>query len=100
MVKISLNDLDNELTEKELLELEQAEKMAPVFDDDSPSMTREQLLQFKRINQESRKKQVVSLRISPATLMKAKQYGKGYTGLLSRLLDAVIDDEELIRRCI
>ena len=31
---------------------------------------------------------------------KAKQYGKGYTGLLSRLLDAAIDDEELVRKCI
>ena len=29
-----------------------------------------------------------------------KQYGKGYTGLLSRLLDAAIDNEELVRKCI
>ena len=35
-----------------------------------------------------------------ATLKKAKQYGKGYTGFLSRLIDAAIDDEELVRRCI
>ena len=45
-------------------------------------------------------KPTISLRISPVTLQKAKQYGKGYTGLLSRLLDVAINDEELVRKCI
>jgi uncharacterized protein (DUF4415 family) len=71
-----------------------------VFDEGSPAMTPEQLQQFKRINRENRTKPTISLRISPATLKKAKQYGKGYTALLSRLLDAAIDDEELVRKCI
>lgn len=74
--------------------------MPPVFDEDSPEMTAEQLLQFKRMNHENRIKQTVSLRLSPDTLKKAKQYGKGYTSFLSRLLDAAIDDEELVRKCI
>ena len=81
-------------------ELENAEKKEPVFDDDSPLLMKEQLMQFKRINRENRTKPTISLRISPATLKKAKQYGKGYTGLLSRLLDAAIEDEELVRKCI
>ena len=100
MVKMKLSDLDKDLTEEERLELEAAEKKEPVFDDDSPLMMKEQLMQFKRINHENRTKPTISLRISPATLKKAKQYGKGYTGLLSRLLDAAIDDEELVRKCI
>ena len=100
MVKMSLNELNKELTPEEVHELEAAEKKEPVFDDESPLLMKEQLMQFKRINHENRTKPTVSLRISPATLKKAKQYGKGYTGLLSRLLDAAIDDEDLVRRCI
>ena len=100
MVKMSLNELNKELTPEEVQELEAAEKKEPVFDDESPLLMKEQLMQFKRINHENRTKPTVSLRISPATLKKAKQYGKGYTGLLSRLLDAAIDDEDLVRRCI
>ena len=100
MAKITLNELTPELTNEELQELEAAESMTPVFDDDSPAMTTEQLLQFKRINRENRTKQTISLRISPDTLKKAKQYGKGYTSLLSRLLDIAINDEELVRKCI
>lgn len=100
MVKMNLNDLNTELTAEEMQELENAEKKEPVFDDDSPLLMKEQLMQFKRINRENRTKPTISLRISPATLKKAKQYGKGYTGLLSRLLDAAIEDEELVRKCI
>lgn len=100
MVKMNLNDLNTELTEEELRELDAAEKKEPVFDEDSPLMMKEQLMQFKRINRENRTKPTISLRISPATLKKAKGYGKGYTGLLSRLLDIAINDEELVRKCI
>lgn len=100
MVKMNLHDLSPELLPEKLEELDAAERKAPVFDADSPAMTPEQLQQFKRINRENRTKPTISLRISPATLKKAKQYGKGYTALLSRLLDAAIDDEELVRKCI
>jgi len=97
---MTLSELDNGLTDEELSALEAAEARPPVEDEDSPEMMFEQLMQFKRVNRENRTKPTISLRISPATLKKAKQYGKGYTGLLSRLLDAAIDDEELVRRCI
>lgn len=100
MVKMTMNDLNTELSAEELRELEAAEKKQPVFDEDSPSMTMEQLMQFKHMNRQNRTKPTISLRISPATLQKAKSYGKGYTGLLSRLLDAAIDNEELVRKCI
>lgn len=100
MVKMTFNELSQDLTDEELRELEAAEKADPVFDEDSPAMMHEQLMEFKRINHESRTKPTISLRISPATLKKAKEYGKGYTGLLSRLLDAAINDEELVRKCI
>ena len=100
MARINGKDLKKGLNNEELKELKQAEEMRPVFDADCPFMSEEQLKEFKRVNRENRTKATISLRISPETLKKAKQYGKGYTGLLSRLLDAVIDDEELIRKCI
>ncbi len=100
MVKISMSDLGPELTAEEAAEIRSAAEEFPVFDEDSPAMNMAQLMEFKRINRENRTKPTISLRISPATLKKVKQYGKGYTGLLSRLLDAAIEDEELVRKCI
>ena len=100
MVKMTMNELSQELTDEELRELEAAEKKEPVFDDDSPMLMREQLMQFKRINHENRTKPTISLRISPATLKKATHHGQPSTGRLSRLLDASIDAEDLVRKCI
>lgn len=100
MVKMSIKDLDRTLSGEEMQGLAAAEQMQPVFDADSPEMTAGMLLQFKRMNQEERNKQTVSLRLSPKTLKIAKSYGKGYTSFLSRLLDEAIQDEELVRKCI
>ena len=100
MVKMSINDLDRTLSGEEMQELAAAEQMQPVFDADSPEMTADMLLQFKRMNQEERNKQTLSLRLSPKTLKIAKSYGKGYTSFLSRLLDEAIQNEELVRKCI
>lgn len=100
MVKMSIKDLDRTLSDEEMQDLAAAEQMQPVFDADSPEMTADMLLQFKRMNQEERNKQTVSLRLSPKTLKIAKSYGKGYTSFLSRLLDEAIQDEELVRKCI
>ena len=100
MVKMSIKDLDRTLSGEEMQDLAAAEQMQPVFDADSPEMTADMLLQFKRMNQEERNKQTVSLRLSPKTLKSAKSYGKGYTSFLSRLLDEAIQNEELVRKCI
>lgn len=100
MVKMSIKDLDRTLSDEEMQELEAAEQLHPVFDADSPEMTADMLQQFKRMNQEDRNKQTVSLRLSPKTLKIAKSYGKGYTSFLSRLLDEAIQDESLVRKCI
>ena len=99
MVKMKLSELMGAPTDNELRELEEAEKKVPVFDEDSPEMTAEQLIQFKRMH-EDRTKQTVSLRLSKSTLKKAKAYGKGYTSFLSRLLDEAINNEELVRKCV
>ncbi|MCR5824113.1 MAG: hypothetical protein K6G60_06765 [Lachnospiraceae bacterium] len=56
MAKMTLNGFSNEITEQEALELEAAEKMAPLFDEDSPALTLDQLRQFKRINHQNRTK--------------------------------------------
>ena len=73
MVKTTLHELNVPLTDEELREIESAERKAPVFDEDSPAMNMEQLMQFKRMNRENRTKPTISLRISPATLQKARR---------------------------
>ena len=100
MMKMSLNDIGINLSDEELLELEDAEKKDIIFDDDSPEMTMDMLNQFKRMNQQKRVKQTVSIRLSPKAMDFSKAYGKGYTSFLSRLVDAALDDENLVKKCV
>ena len=100
MVTISMNELSYDLTDNERKELEDAARKPVVYDEDCPELTEEMLAQFKRVNREERVKQTVSLRLSPDTLKKAKALGKGYTSILSRLLDLAINDTELLKKCL
>ncbi|MBQ7918539.1 MAG: BrnA antitoxin family protein [Lachnospiraceae bacterium] len=96
-------DGKRKLTWKEKKEIKEAAKRPIVFDEDCPELTDEQLEEFQRVAQERRKarqKQVLTLRVSASTMKKAKALGKGYTGILSRLLEMALDDPEMIKKCL
>ena len=46
------------------------------------------------------KKEVVAIRLSHSTVEKAKSYGKGYTGFLSRLIENAMNDKNLVSRSL
>ena len=69
-------------------------------DEDCPELTMEQLAKFRRIsaaNREERCKQTVTLRLSPQALRRAKALGKGYTSVLSRILESALENPDIIR---
>lgn len=85
------------------MEIENAKRHDIVFDEDSPEITEEMMEQFRRVakeKREERQKQVLTLRVSAETMKKAKSLGKGYTGILSRILEYALNDPEIIRRCL
>lgn len=92
-----------DITEKQLMEIENAKRHDIVFDEDSPEITEEMMEQFRRVakdKRQERQKQVLTLRVSAETMKKAKSLGKGYTGILSRILEYALNDPEIIRRCL
>lgn len=94
-------DIYRELTPEELNTIEAAKKRPIVFDDDNPELTDEELKNFKRVsleNRADRNKQTVTLRLSPQALKKARSLGKGYTSVLSRILEEALKDNDTIRK--
>ncbi len=93
-------ELTEPLTDEQKKMLEKL-KTKPVHpDDDCPELTSEQLSQMVRIselNREERKKQTVTLRLSPQALRTAKSLGKGYTSVLSRILESALSDADVIK---
>lgn len=93
-------DLNAPLTveQKQMLEALKTRPVQP--DEDCPELTEEQLGQLTRVSEMrrgERRKQTVTLRLSPGALKTAKSLGKGYTSVLSRILENALKDTELIK---
>ncbi len=99
-MRIKASDLGRELSPEEIQELDAAASRPIVYDEDSPQMTPEMLAEFKRVRQISRNKQTASIRLSEKAQKFSRAYGKGYTSFFSRLIDAALDDEALVKKCI
>ena len=97
-------DVGRKLTEKEKKQLDELANMKDqdiVFDEDCPELTEEELSHFKRVsefNKENRRKQTISLRLSPAAIRNARALGRGYTSVLSRVLEHVLSDAETLKK--
>lgn len=93
-------DLNAPLTDEQKKMLENLVTRPAAPDDDCPELTAEQLSQLKRISAEKREercKQTVTIRLSPQALAKAKSLGKGYTAVLSRILENALNDIDIIK---
>ena len=99
-------DVEEALTNEQMKMLSDAEKLPYSFDEDNPPLTKEELSQFKRVSQmikderQNHRKQNVTLRLSPRTINKAKSLGKGYTSILSRIIEKALDNPELTAQLI
>ena len=93
-------DLTQPLTPSQVEMLHNLESKPISPDEDCPELTMDQLAQFRRIsaeNREERCKQTVTLRLSPQTLRRAKSLGKGYTSVLSRILERALENPDIVR---
>ncbi len=94
-------DLNEPLTKEQEEMLHKLNAAPDTADDDFPELTEAQLAQFRRIsdlNRGERRKQTVTLRLSPRALRRAKSLGKGYTSVLSRILENALDDPDIVRQ--
>lgn len=75
--------------------VKEAAKRPVVPDDDNPELTDEQLASMHRVHElrrADRRRQNVTLRLTPQAIRKAKALGRGYSGILSRIVESVLDD--------
>jgi uncharacterized protein (DUF4415 family) len=84
-----------ELTQEQIRMIKEAAEWPVVEDDDNPELTDEQLASFRKVHenrQAERRRQNVTLRLTPQAIQKAKALGKGYTGILSRIVEGTLND--------
>ena len=94
-------DLNQPLTPTQIEMLNNLASRPITPDEECPELTTDQLAQFRRIsaaNREERCKQTVTLRLSPQALRRAKSLGKGYTSVLSRILESALENPDIVRQ--
>ena len=93
----------DKLTSEQLKRIRAAAKRPIVFDEDCPELTDAELAEFVSVAQErdeARKKQILSLRVSSDTVRIGKSFGRGWTGIMARLLDLAVKDPKLLRKAL
>ncbi len=103
MAEIIYTTKKRALTKEEKTELKAASKKRISFDEDSPSLSKEQLKEFSRTAKKKkieRKKGVVALRLDPEVKHQYKSLGKGYTGIMANILKNALNDPELIKKSL
>lgn len=94
-------DITQKPTSEQMEMLKKAEELPIPDDAEYPEFTEVELLQFQRISnarKKDRQKQTIALRLSPQAISKAKSLGKGYTSVLSRIIETALDDPETIKK--
>ena len=91
-------DVSKPLTPKQIKMLEEAEKMPDAFDEDCPELTDEQLSGAYRASEKNNQSVTVSL--SPESMEKAKSLGKSYPTILSQLLEKILNNNDLLKKCL
>lgn len=93
-------DITKGPTKKQIKMLEDATKLSLPEDDEYPEFSEEELAQFHKISDErnqQRQKQTITLRLSAKAISKAKSLGKGYTSVLSRILESALENPDTIK---
>ena len=87
-------------TMEQLKRIEQAAKIPVVSDIDSPVYTAKQLAQLFSESKQRNKKLTVGIRINQKTLEQYKNLGKGYTGIMSAVLDYAIRNPKVLKKVL
>lgn len=96
---VDLNE-DVSLTDEQKQMLEKLENVEPEPTEDCPELTEEQYNQLMHISKMYKKiyeRQGILLPLSPKTMQKAKSLGKEYISILSKILENVLNDSELVK---
>lgn len=91
------------LSKDQIKMLDALKDTEPQLDEECPELTDEELAKmrtFAEYMRERRRKQVLTLRVTQETMDKAKSLGKGYTGILSRLLELALNDPEMVKKAL
>lgn len=96
-------DFNKPLTPEQIKMLEEMDKKPVTPDEDSPAYSKEELIRLKKLAEQKRtekQSQVVPVRLSPQSMKKAEALGSNYPSVLSKLLETLLNNNDLLKQCM
>ena len=87
-----------EPTKEQIQEIREAAKRTPVYDEDAPELSLEQMRRYRKAAIDKKAKAMVTLELSKENMDKAYSFGEEYKAVLSRLLELAMNDSDLVRK--
>ena len=95
---VNMNALPN-LTDEQKKMLDELKNRIPKPDDDCPEISDSELRQMIESRRKRKeRKETVAIRLSPTALETAKSFGKGYTTVLSSILEKALSDKTILKQ--
>ncbi|MCM1101907.1 MAG: hypothetical protein NC079_09980 [Clostridium sp.] len=92
IIRRSIDEIKPELTKEQMVQLERAERMPVVFDEDCPEFTDEMAEESYRPGRKiPMNVEPLTLFLSHETVDKARAFGDDYVSILSRMLDEAVN---------
>ena len=85
-------------TQEQIQEIRNAANLDPVFDDESPKLSYEQMKRYQKAALQKKNKIPVTIELSDADYEAAKSFGASYRSVLSDILSIAINDPNLVNR--
>ena len=85
-------------TEEQRQEIREAAKRVPVYDEDAPELSVEQMQRYRKAAINKKAKMAVTLELSKENMTKAHSFGEEYRAVLSRLLELAMNDRDLVKK--
>ena len=94
-------DVNEKPTKEQIDEIRKAAKTEVVCDEDCPELSLTMIKELKTAAEERRQRNLkhnLTLRVSQHTLEQARRLGKGYTSIISRILDDAFKNPEMLKK--
>ncbi|MBO7524242.1 MAG: hypothetical protein J6T79_01910 [Verrucomicrobia bacterium] len=85
-------------TQEQIQEIRNAANLDPVFDDESPKLSYEQMKRYQKAALQKKNKIPVTIELSDADYEAAKSFGASYRSVHSDILSIAIKDPNLVNR--
>ena len=85
-------------TPEQIQEIRNAKKNSPVFDDEAPALSYEQLERYRNAALNRRNRNPVTIELSDSDFETAKTFGTSYRTVLSDILSLAMKDPNLVNQ--